>query len=514
MLLCGSKQTILKKEYDIVIIGSGMGGLICADILGREGYSVCVLEKNRQIGGCLQTYVRDRVIFDSGVHYLGGLGKGQNLYQVFKYLGIIDKLKLQKMDENGFDRILIENDDKQYVFAQGYENFIRHLLNDFPKEEKALRLYCDKIKEICSKFPLYNLRSGGDVNEKTAVLGIDTRTFIESITSDKKLQAVLVGNSMLYVLQSGKTPFYVHAMILNSYIESSWKCIDGGSDIGKIMAKNIREQGGVIHRNTEVKKIVVENDKAIAVELADGTYVQAKYFISNVHPVRTLEMTESSLIKQAYKNRIKNLENTIGGFIINIVFKKNSFPYLKNNFYYHKDGYAWNASEHNEENWPLAYSVFFSASSRSEEYAESMTVLAYMRYDEVKEWEKTFNTVSAAEDRGPGYGEFKDRKAEVLLDCVEEKFPGLRSCIKTYYTATPLSYRDYVGNEDGSMYGIVKDYQNPLKTFISPRTKIPNLFLTGQNLNLHGILGATMSGLVTCTAFMGNESIIEKIRNA
>ncbi len=504
----------MKNEFDIVIIGSGMGGLICADILGREGYRVCVLEKNKQIGGCLQTYVRDKVIFDSGVHYLGGLGKGQNLYQVFKYLGIIDKLKLQKMDEDVFDKILIEKDNKEYVFAQGYENFIQHLLKDFPDEEKALRLYCDKIKEVCSKFPLYNLRTGGDVNEKTAVLGIDTRAFIESLTSNKKLQAILVGNSMLYVLQSGKTPFYVHAMILNSYIESSWKCIDGGSDIGKIMAKNIREHGGVIHRNTEVKKIVVEEGKAGFVELADGSNVYGKHFISNMHPVRTLEMTDSDLIKNAYKSRIKNLENTIGGFIINIVFKKNTFRYIKNNFYYHKDGYAWNLTDHTEENWPLCYSVFFSASSRSEEYAESMTLLAYMRYDEVKKWEKTFNTVSTKEDRGSDYEAFKKRKAEILLDCVEEKFPGLRNCIKTYYTATPLSYRDYVGNDDGSMYGIVKDYQNPLKTFISPRTKIPNLYLTGQNLNLHGILGATMSGLVTCVAFMGDESVIEKIRNA
>ena len=129
----------MKNDFDIVVIGSGMGGLVCADLLGREGYKVCVLEKNKQLGGSLQTYVRDRVIFDSGVHYLGGLGKGQNLYQVFKYLGIIDKLKLQKMGEDGFDMIIIENDEKEYVYAQGYENFIRHLLKDFPGEEKALR---------------------------------------------------------------------------------------------------------------------------------------------------------------------------------------------------------------------------------------------------------------------------------------------------------------------------------------------------------------------------------------
>jgi all-trans-retinol 13,14-reductase len=367
---------------------------------------------------------------------------------------------------------------------------------------------------VCNKFPLYNLRTGGNITEKNAVLGIDTRAFIESLTNNKKLQAVLVGNNMLYVLQSGKTPFYVHAMILNSYIESSWKCVDGGSDIGKYMAQNIRASGGVIHRNAEVKKIVVEEGEVKSVELADGSHVYAKHFISNMHPVRTLDMTDSDLIKQAYKSRIKGLENSIGGFVVNIVFKKDSFKYRKNNYYYHKDGYIWNMTGHTEETWPLCYALFFSASSKSMEYAESMTLLAYMRYDEVKQWEKTINIVSAAEDRGGGYEAYKNRKAEKLIDCVEEKFPGLRNCIKTYYTATPLSYRDYVGNDDGSLYGIVKDYSNPLKTFISPRTKIPNLYLTGQNLNLHGILGAAMSGLVTCTAFLGNENIIEKIRNA
>jgi all-trans-retinol 13,14-reductase len=504
----------MESEFDIVIIGSGMGGLICADILSREGYKVCVLEKNRQVGGSLQTYVRDKVIFDSGVHYLGGLGEGQNLYQVFKYLGIIDKLKLQKMDEDVFDKILLEGDDKQYIFAQGYENFIKHLLKEFPDEEKALRRYCDKIQEVCSKFPLYNLRTGGDINEKNEVLGIDTRTFIESITNDKKLQAVLVGNSMLYVLQSGKTPFYVHAMILNSYIESSWKCIDGGSDIGKFMVQNIRKHGGVIYRNTEVTKILVKDGKASHVEIVDGSPVYAKYFISNMHPVRTLDMTESNLIKAAYKHRVKSLENSIGGFVVNIVFKKDVYPYIKNNFYYTKDGRGWNLTEYNDETWPSCYAVFCSASSKSPVYADSMTLLTYMKIDEVKEWSGTFNTVSREKPRGESYETFKKKKAEKLLDLVEEKFPGLRKSIKSYYTATPLSYRDYIGNDDGSMYGIAKDYSNPLKTFISPRTKIPNLYLTGQNLNLHGILGATMSGLVTSVAFLGSEDIIEKIRNA
>ena len=116
------------KDFDIIIIGSGIGGLVCADILGKEGYKVGVIEKNKQIGGSLQTYVRDKVIFDSGVHYLGGLSKGQNLYQIFKYLGIMDKLKLKQMDLDVVDKIIIENDEKEYTYAQGYDNFIAKLL--------------------------------------------------------------------------------------------------------------------------------------------------------------------------------------------------------------------------------------------------------------------------------------------------------------------------------------------------------------------------------------------------
>jgi all-trans-retinol 13,14-reductase len=429
-------------------------------------------------------------------------------------LGIMDKLKIQRMDTDVFDKIIIDNDNKEYIHAQGYENFIQQLLKDFPAEEKGLRLYCDKIKEICAKFPLYNLRSGGDFNEKTSILEIDTKAFIESVTDDKKLQAVLVGSNMLYVLKAGKTPFYVHAMILNSYIESAWKCVDGGSQIGKLILKNIRAQGGEVFRNTEVKKIIVEEDKVNAVELADGSRISGKIYISNMHPVQTLEMTETDLIKKGYRGRIKELENSIGGFVMNIVLKKDAIKYVKHNFYYHKDGHIWDMTEHTDDNWPLCYAIFFSAASRSEEYAESMTVLAYMRFDEVKKWDKTFNTVSAENNRGEDYDNFKKQKAEKLLDVIEEKFPGLRNSIANYYTSTPLSFRDYIGNDDGSMYGITKDSTNPLKTFISPRTKLPNLYLTGQNLNLHGILGATMSALVTTTTILGNENIIEKIRNA
>jgi all-trans-retinol 13,14-reductase len=502
------------KDFDIIIIGSGIGGLVCADILGKEGYKVGVIEKNKQIGGSLQTYVRDKVIFDSGVHYLGGLSKGQNLYQIFKYLGIIDRLKLKQMDVDVFDKITIENDDKEYIYAQGYDNFIAKLLIDFPDEEKGLIAYCDKIKEVCDKFPLYSLRTGSEGLEKAEVLGINAKEFIESVTANKKLQEVLAGNNPLYAGQAAKTPLYVHALIINSYIESSWKCIDGGSQIAKYIARNIREQGGEVLRDTEVKKIVEENGKATYVELANGKHLYADHFISNIHPVKTLEMTETTLIKKAYRNRINALENSISSFTLNIVFKKDAYKYFGYNYYCCTEGSVWDVANYTQENWPKGYAIFLAPSSKQNEYADGMTILSYMMFDEVKKWENTFNTVSDENERGESYEEFKIRKAEVLLDAVEKKFPGLRAYIKSYYTATPLSYRDYIGNDDGSLYGIVKDFNDPLRTFISPKTKLPNLYFTGQNLNMHGVLGAAMSGLVTCSALLGNDDIVEKIRNA
>jgi len=502
------------EKFDILVIGSGMGGLVCADILGKEGFKVGVVEKNKQIGGSLQTYARDKVIFDSGVHYLGGLAKGQNLYQIFQYLGIMDKLKLQLQDIDAFDKILIEGDDAEYALAQGYENFISKLLVHFPEEETALRAYCDKLKEICCKFPLYNLRSSNDLNEKSDVLEIDAKAYIDSITTNAKLRVVLAANNALYAGQADKTPLYVHALILNSYIESSWKCIDGGSQIAKLLAQNIKANGGKIIRNAEVKKIAEEDGRATYAELQDGSRIYAENFISNMHPVKTLEMTDTPLIKNAYRNRLKSLENSVSAFTVNIVFKKDCFKYFKHNYYCVTEQDVWTSADHTEQNWPLGYAVFCGASSKSEEYAEGLSILAYMRYEEVEVWKDTFNTTLDENDRGETYNEFKKRKAEILLDVVEKKFPGLRSCIKSYYTATPLSYRDYIGNEDGSLYGIVKDYKHTLKTFISPRTKLPNLYLTGQNLNLHGILGASMSGIVTCCALLGNDNIIAKIRNA
>jgi len=137
-----------------------------------------------------------------------------------------------------------------------------------------------------------------------------------------------------------------------------------------------------------------------------------------------------------------------------------------------------------------------------------------MRMDEVEKWKDTFNIVGYEEDRGEEYAEFKRLKSEKLMDAVEKQFPGFKENIKSYSSASPLSARDYMGTDDGSLYGFAKDYREPMKTMVSSRTKIPNLLLTGQNINMHGVLGVTISAVVTSSQILGMEYLVNKINNA
>jgi all-trans-retinol 13,14-reductase len=501
-------------EFDIVIAGTGMGGLICGSLLSKQGLRVCMLEKNKQIGGSLQIFVRDRVIFDAGVHYIGGLEKGQTLHQIFKYLDILDKLKLEKMDEEAFDQIMISGDEKKYPLAQGYPEFIRKLSSFFPEEEQAIRQYCDKIREVCRGFPLYNLQRGGSLEEKGDLLTFSAKKYIDSLTPNETLRAVLAGNNILYAGHGEETPFYVHALVVNSYIESSWKCLDGGSMIGQWMARSIRASGGEIRTKSRVEKFIEKKGRIQAVQLSDGSLVQGKEFISNIHPQQTIDMVESPLIRAVYRKRLKDLVNTVSAFILNIVLKQESFPYSRQNYYYHEAGYAWTMVDYTIDNWPLGYAIYLTKSSRQCSFSEGMTIFTYMRFEEVKPWADSFNTTLDKQERGDSYDQFKTTRSERLITCVEEKFPGIRQCIQSYSSSTPLSIRDYIGTDDGSLYGIAKDYQDPFRTLIPPKTKIPNLYLTGQNLNLHGILGSALSGLLTCSAVLGSDEFLEKIKNA
>lgn len=500
-------------RYDVVILGSGMGGLCSAYILAKEGYKVCVLEKNRQLGGSLQIFSRDKVVFDTGIHYIGGLSEGQNLNRYFKYFGLMDKLKLKQMDIDGFDRITFKGDPNEYRHSQGYTNFIDTISEQFPGERENIVRYCNKMKEICSFFPLYNLEEGTKDLFTANFLETDTKAYLESVTPNKKLQNVLAGTNPLYAGEANKTPLYVHALVINSYIESAWKCVDGGAQIAKHLAESIRSMGGEIFNYSEAKRFNFSGSEIQNVELTSGETIEGKTFISNFDLAKTMDMIETNHIRQAYRNRIQNLENSISAFILYIVLKKSKVPYVNYNKYHYEIDDVWDTLNYNEKTWPMSFALFPQYSSRNPEYLDGMIAMSYMRYSDLQKWSDVKNIIPNHENfRGEGYEAFKQEKSEQLLKVLYEQVPDLKENVESYYSSTPLTYRDYIGSRDGTLYGIAKDYRDPLKTFISPKTRIPNLLLTGQNLNLHGVLGVTVSSVVTCSELLGQQYLIKKIR--
>lgn len=133
-------------KSDVIIIGSGLGGLLCGAILSREGMSVCILEKHHQPGGCLQTFIRNGVEFDTGVHYIGGLDEGEVLHRYFSYFGLTGKELFRRMNPDGFD--VISFNDIEYPIAMGFDNFTEQLLPFFPDQEGSLKRFKDDAREV------------------------------------------------------------------------------------------------------------------------------------------------------------------------------------------------------------------------------------------------------------------------------------------------------------------------------------------------------------------------------
>jgi all-trans-retinol 13,14-reductase len=502
-----------EAPYDIVIIGAGLGGLLCGAILSKEGLRVCLLEKNEQIGGSLQTFRRDGLSLDTGIHYIGGLDKGQNLYKIFHYLDIMDRLELTRMDDAGFDVILFKDDETIYPHGMGYDNFIASLGAQFPDEKESIVRYCEEIKKTCSAFPLYNF----DTKEKyddIDMLSLSAKDAIDDFTDNKKLRAVLAGSNMLYAGDGAHTPWYVHALIVNSYIESSWRCTKGGGQLGNLLARIIKANGGAIYTKAAVKEIAEENGEVAFVKLENGDKIAGKKIISNIHPSVTLGMVQSDLIRPVYKSRINSLVNSTSAFVLNIILKPDTVRYTNRNYYYFNDLNVWDAIHHTDENWPLTYGMFEAVPGGDKQYLESLSIMTYMRWDETEQWQNSYNTNTHESNRGGSYEKFKRDKAGKLLAAVALKFPDLVKNIESWYAATPLTYRDYLATAQGSIYGIAKDYANPMHTQLSPNTKIPNLFLTGQNIKLHGVLGVALTAIVTCSSILGKDYLVNKIIKA
>lgn len=495
----------MKKKC--IIIGSGLGGLSCGVILARNGYDVTILEQHFQIGGCLQCFTRKGVKFETGMHFIGSAAPGQTLHKLMRYLNLGD-LKLSQLDTTAYDIVSLAGEN--FKFANGREAFIEQMSGYFPKEKDNLVMYYDIIERIAQASSLYSLRyAENDVVVNTFYQTISINEVMDSLFNDELLKNVLVGNLPLYAAEKDKTPFSQHAFIMDFYNQSAYRVVGGSDHIASSLSETVKMYGGTVRTSSKVTKIVCDEHKAIGVEINNDKFLSADLVIADIHPARVMEMLDTKLIRPAFRSRINGLKNTTAGFSLYLKFKESKVPYLNSNYYSFINGSPWGCEDYALSSWPMGYLYMHFCNEIEPRFASNGVILSYMNMSDVEQW---IGTIIG--HRGEDYELFKKNKAEILIKQVEKEFPGFRDSIDSYFTATPLTYFDYTGTQDGSIYGVAKDITLGAACRVPHKTKVPNFLLTGQNINSHGMLGVLVGSIVTCSELLTAETIYQQIIEA
>lgn len=496
-------------KYDVIIVGSGLGGLQCGLILAKKGKKCLILERQVQPGGCMQSYKRQGEWLDTGMHYVGGLGLGNCLYAPFKYLGLMD-LPWLRLDPTGFDRVTIG--DRDFRYAEGHEAFIETLSREFPQEREALKKYCGIMQEVGGH--LYDsILPRDEVDFFTqSLFASSTYDYLQETFHDQLLINVLSGSSLKMELAKDTLPLYNFAQANNSFIQSSWRLKGDGNLIVNRLLDQYKSMGGEIICNAEVEELIEKEGFLVAARCKNGEVYEGDAFISNAHPAVTVDLVkESTKMKKVYKNRIHRLENTYGMYTVSLVLKPGQLKYFNWNQYIYKQPNVWTyfLEEGPVQGILISCRVPDNAEVVNGQIvnnpdARILDILTPLPWEKIAQWENT--TIG---HRGEEYKAMKERLCEECIALAERFIPGLHSMVEAHFSSSPLTYRDYTLTPNGSSYGVRKDYHNPMMTLLSAKTPIPNLFLTGQSLTLHGLLGVTMTSLFTVAEIIGKQAAWE-----
>ena len=298
-------------------------------------------------------------------------------------------------------------------------------------------------------------------------------------------------------------------MITHSNISGAYAFVDGSQQMADLLAKQIESNGGEVRLKSKVSKISLNGAEVDHIELESGEQLCAKWIISSLHPSVTFSLLENNTVyKKAFFTRINSLANTYSIFTTYLLLKPNSVKYVNQNHYLFNNPNVWEI-DGDYKGLNIPSTLLCMQPNSDSEYTNVITLLTPMRYSVCEKWAD-----STIEHRGEEYREWKARYSEGVIDFVGEFYPDLHQHIDRVVTASPLTYRDYTATPGGSAYGIVKDCRNPMVSLLPARTRVANLLLTGQSLNIHGCLGTISSSAVTCSEIVGGEYLTKKIGNA
>lgn len=509
------------SHYDVIVIGSGMGGLTTACCLAKAGKKVLVLEQHYTAGGYTHCFERNGYEWDVGLHYVGDMGSDTTGRRLFDYLSD-GELQWSPMDQC-YDRIVI--DKKQYDLVTGKISFINELIEQFPDESHAIKKYVSLLNKAEGSMQLFFsdrlvpkwlanwIRPFVKVR-LPSFLNKTTYEVLKGITKNEELIAVLTGQWGDCGLPPQQSSFLIHAVIAKHYMNGGYYPVGGASSIGKTVDAVIRKNGSEVCTYAKVDEILFDGKRAVGVLMNDGNSIAADVVVSNAGVRNTFEkLVPEHIAKQSgYFDVREKLAPSIGHLCLYIGLQDTAeqLGLPKTNYWvYPSQDYETALTkfkQNDQEPFPLAYISFPSAKDPSfqQRYPGKATIEVIA--PAVYEWFESWKEMPWGK-RGEEYEEKKETYSQRLLAILYEQFPQLEGKIDYYELSTPLSTEYFSAYSKGELYGLDHTPLRFEQNWLQPKTNINGLYLTGQDVLSCGVMGAAMGGLFCAAKILGMQSL-------
>ncbi len=493
-------------KYDYLIIGGGLGGLVLGIILAKENKRVCILEQHYKPGGYLHSFNRRSQRFETGFHFAPELDNDQVLDMYWGYAGILDKIELVRYNRDNFHTLLFP--DLKVELPTGRDNIREYLKTIFTAETIIIDKYFDKLKELKSYFMFFNRDHKGDMDKEHQSFELTINDYLNGLSVSKELRAVLTAHSFLYGVPPSEAPLGTHAIFSNAIYSSAYDIKGGGDGLINAFRKSFEENGGEIKLRKKVINIKMADKTATGVVTEDGDYYEAANIVSSINPQSTFKLFDTNPYRSVYTDRINEMENTTSHFGLYALIDNNQLDKMCSDYLYFPDYdinniYNKPVSSDNHDNF--LYMTVPTARLGKENNLHVLETLSLDRWENYSQWHDTHFG-----KRPDSYKEFKELTASKIINQLHKVFGIDKDSIKYYEGSTPLTNYHFTGSPNGSMYGI-KHSINQMRAPIRARTKVPNIFFTGQSLIFPGIVGVTITSFVTACEIFGMEHIFKRI---
>lgn len=492
-------------NFDYAVIGAGVSGIAAALIMARQGYRVTLLERASRTAPLLREFRRDGVRFSPGFHYSGGLVPGAVLDRCLRYLGVAGDLEPLPLDPEGYDHVRIIDPAFEFRFPAGWDPLRARLHRAFPGEERAVDRYLDAVIAAEQAFPYLNLDAPlGEISVLERMQGPTLQEFLDVITQDARLAAVLSAHCFLHGVPADEVPFTFHAHVVGSYYRSAHALRGGGESLARACDAALDRAGVAVRCGSAVSRIVLNTSGAVCgVELQGGGIVECGGVVATLHPALLPALLPRGALRPVYCRRLGALEDSLTAFIGYAVCERPVAGLGLTNLYliptparlgFHRD-----LPLHKR---PLYLSPA-ELSGGDGPYA-GITVICPVPVSAPLSWSDLPLGV-----RTPAYRAVKEEATQGLRDHLERWCPELAGTIRSFEVATPLTIREVTGSPTGSLYGVkhrVGQY-NPL-----PQTHVPGLTLAGQAVAAPGLLGAALSAFFACGKILGHDRLREELK--